>query len=63
MRVTMQGGVVSLTLFNMVVDNIIRTWLDMTVEDQRVDHDGLGETVGRLLVVLYADGGMVISRD
>ena len=59
----MQGGVVSLTLFNMVVDNIIRTWLDMTVEDQRVDHDGLGETVGRLLVVLYADGGMVISRN
>ena len=46
-RGTTQGGLVSLTLFNVVVDNFIRTSLAMTVEDQRVDHDGLGETVGR----------------
>ena len=46
-----------------MVDNFIRTWLDITLEDQRVDHDGLGETVGRCLGVLYADGGMVGSCD
>ena len=46
-RGTTQGGLVSLTLFNVVVDNFIRTSLAMTVKDQRVDHDGLGETVGR----------------
>ena len=40
-RGTTQGGLVSLTLFNVVVDNVIRTWLAMTVEDQRVDQDGL----------------------
>ena len=47
----------------MVVDNVIRTCLDMTVEDQRVAHDRLGETVGRCLGVFYAGNGMVGSRD
>ena len=30
-KVTTQGGLVSLTLFNIVVDNFIRTWLGITV--------------------------------
>ena len=62
-RGTMQGKLVSPTLFNVVVDNVIKTWLDMTVEDQRVAQDGLGETVRRCLGILYADYGMVVSRD
>ena len=40
-RGTMQGISVSLMQFNVLVDNVIRTWLDMTVENQRVDHDEL----------------------
>ena len=28
-----QGGLVSPTLFHVVVDNVIRTWLSMTVEE------------------------------
>ena len=51
------------TLFNLVVENVIRTWMTMTVEDQRVAHDGLGETVGRCLGVFYANYGMVGSHD
>ena len=47
----------------MLVDNFIRTWLTMIVEDQRVDHGGLGETIGRCLGVLYAEDGMVVSQD
>ena len=58
-----QGGLVYLTLFNVVVDNVIRTWLDMTVEDQSVYHDVMGDTVGRCLRVFYADDGMVVSCD
>ena len=50
-----------ITLFNVVVDHVIKTWLDMTVEDQRVYHDGLVETVGRCLVVFYDDNVMVGS--
>ena len=41
-----QDGLMYPALFNMVVENIIRTWLAMTVEDQRLVHDGLGEAVG-----------------
>ena len=43
---TTQGSLVSLTLFNVVVDNFIQAWFAMTVEEQRVAHNGLGETVG-----------------
>ena len=35
----------------------------MTVEDQRVAHEGLGETVGWRMGVLYANDGMVGSQD
>ena len=62
-RVTTQGRLVSPTLLNMSVDNLIRTWLAMTLEDQRVAHEGLGETVGQFQGVFYADDGMVGSRD
>ena len=61
-RFTTQVRLVTLTLFNVVVDNVIRTWLAVTVEDQRVDNDGLGDTAGRCLGVFYADDGMVGSR-
>ena len=62
-RGTTQVGLVSLMIFNVVVDNVIRTWLDMIMEDQRVAHDGLGETNGRCLGVLYANNGMVGSQE
>ena len=62
-RVTMQGGLVSSALFNGVVYNVIRTWLVVTVEDQRVSHDGLGDTGRWCLGVFYANDGMVVSRD
>ena len=60
-RGTTQGGLVYSTIFNVLVDNVIRICLAKTMEDQRVDHDGLGETVGWCLGVFYADGGMVGS--
>ena len=62
-RGTKQGSPVSLTLFNVVVDNFIITWLAMIVEDQRVAHDWLGETDGACLGVFYANDGMVGSQD
>ena len=62
-RVTTQGGLVSPELFNVVVDNAIQTWLSMTVEYKRVSLDRVGENFGRCLGVLYANDGMVGSRD
>ena len=45
------------------MDNVIRIWLSFTVEDQRVAHDGLGETDGRCLGVFYTNYGMARSQD
>ena len=59
----MKGGLVYPTLFSVVVENIIRTWLAIIVDDQRVAHDRMREAVGRCLGVFYADDGMVGSRD
>ena len=51
------------TLFNLVMENIIRTWLAMIVEDQRLVHYELRESVGRCMGGFYANEGMVGSRD
>ena len=50
-------------LFNVEVDNVIRTWLAITVEDQRVARNKLVETVGWCLGVFYDDDVMVGSRE
>ena len=60
---TAQGGLVSLILFNVVIENVIRTCLDMTVEYQRVAYYGLGEAVGWCLGVFYSGDDMIESRD
>ena len=59
----MQDGLVYPTFFNMVVDNVIITWLAITVVDHRVAHDGLEETVERCLVLFYDEDGIVGSRE
>ena len=62
-RGTIQGGLVSPTLFIVVVDNVIRTRLSMVVDDHRVAHDEMVKTFGRCVGVFYSDNGMVISHD
>ena len=57
------GGVTSLTLFNFIVDNVIWTWLALTVEDHQAVINGLGENIGNCLLVVYADDGMFAYRD
>ena len=62
-RVTTQGILISLTLFNLIVDNVVRNWLALVVEDQLVTQEGLGLLVGRCLGLFYVDYGMVVSQD
>ena len=61
-RGTTQGGLTSTTLFNVAVDNMVRHWLSMTVEDDVVIFKGLVHAVGRSMGVLYADNGLLGSR-
>ena len=60
---TTQGSLVSPTLLNVVVDNFIRIWLAITVEDQRLARDRLVETVLWCLGVLYPNDCMVGSQN
>ena len=50
-------------MFNVVVDNMVRTWLLITVEDQTVAQEGLGLNVGIFLRVLYAKDFMIGAQD
>ena len=62
-RLLQTGLLVSLKIFNVEVDNVIRIWLAMPVEYQRMDHDGMGETIGRCLGVFHAEDGMAGSSN
>ena len=62
-RGTKKGGLKFPTLFNVEVENVVRHWLFMTVEDDAVIHDGLVHAVGRSIGVLYADNGLIGSQE
>ena len=57
-----QRGLISSTLFNMTVDNLVRNCLALTVEEKLVCHDVLGLAVRQCLGLFYSDNGMVVSR-
>ena len=56
---TTQGGLISPTLFNVVVNNMVWTWLAMTKEDRAMAQERLCINVGRCLGFFYADNGML----
>ena len=60
---TPQGGLISLTLLNVVVDNVVHMWMIMTVEDQAVVQECLGLNGGRCMVVFYANDDMIRGRN
>lgn len=57
-----QGDIPSPTIFNIVVDAIVRYWLSLVVDDGS-EVDGLGMTVQEWLVLFYADDGLIASRN
>ena len=62
-RGTTQVELISTTLFNVVVDNVVWSWLAMNVEDQKVVQEGLGINVGRCLGVFYAEDVIVRTQE
>ena len=52
-----------MTLFNVMVDNVVRKWMEMTVEDQELEQDGFCLDVGICRVFFCADDGMIRSRE
>ena len=45
------------------MENFVWMWLSITVKDQRVAHNWMGVAVRSCLGVVYANDGMVVSRD
>ena len=62
-RGTTQGGIISPTLFNVVVDNVVHTYLSIPVEDQTVAQEVLELNLGRWLVGFFAGDGMIGTKD
>ena len=52
-----------MTLFNVVVDNVVRTCMDITAKHQAVAQEVLRFNVGIFLVFFYADNGMIVEWD
>ena len=62
-RRTTHGGLLSPTLCNIILDNVVRNWLALMVENELVAHEGLGIAVGQCLGMFYGDNIMVGLRD
>jgi hypothetical protein len=58
-----QGDPASPTLFNVLVDAIVRHWLTLVLDDGSADDDGLGLSARDRLVLFYADDGLIAARD
>ena len=57
-----QGDIISPTIFNIVVDAVVRHWLSQVVGEGS-EITGLGQTVADKLTIFYADDGLVAARD
>ena len=59
-----QGGILSPSLFNIVVDTVVRKWYADVMADIISANTGLeGEAVGRISTLFYVDDGLVGSLD
>ena len=59
-----QGGILLPTLFNVLVDTVVRKWLADVMLDMITANTGLrGDDVGCFASLLYADDGVIGSLD
>jgi hypothetical protein len=57
-----QGGPLSLLMFNVCVNTVVREWLHQTLGDDAA-RQGIGDKVAKWMVAFYIDNGSVASRD
>jgi hypothetical protein len=57
-----QGGPLSLLMFNLCVDAVVREWLHQTLGDDAA-RQGIGDEVAKWMVAFYIDDGLVASWD
>ena len=57
-----QGDPASSTIFNIVIDAVVRYWLSLVLDGAESD-DGVGRSVAEQLVRFYADDGLIAARN
>ena len=57
-----KGDIISPTLFNIMVDAVVRYWLSQVVGEGSKT-TGLGQTVTKKLTIFYVDDGLVAAHD
>ena len=45
----------------MILDNVVKNWIALAVEDKLVAHEGMGIKAGQCLGLFYAENGIVGS--
>ena len=60
---TTKGGMIYLTLYNVVEDNVVWNCLSMTVDDDNVICNRMGHAVVQIVGVLYKDDGLIVFQD
>ena len=58
-----QGGILPPTMFNIQIDNGVRHWLSLVIDDAGVIHNGFGDTVAQKLSLFYADDGLLAALE
>jgi hypothetical protein len=58
-----QGGIFSPVAFNIQVDNVVRHWLSLVLDDKGTVTDGLGFSVEQIMALFYADDGCLSTID
>ena len=59
-RGTTHRGLIPSTLFNLIVNTVVRTCLAMKVEGKQVTQKGMELMVGKCLELIYSDDGVVV---
>jgi Reverse transcriptase (RNA-dependent DNA polymerase) len=57
-----QGDPASSTIFNIVIDAVVRYWLSLVLDGAESD-DGVGRSVAEQLALFYADDGLIAARN
>ena len=58
-----QGGPLSVKLFNVIVDAVVREWLQLLREEMVMEEEELDEMMATLFVIFYMDDVYIVSRD
>jgi hypothetical protein len=58
-----QGGLLSAKLLNVMVDAVVREWLQILRDKSGLEGEELAEMMDALLAIFYVDDAYIVARD